>query len=171
MHSSLVITVLADDRPGIVEQLAATIAGAGGNWLESSMSRLSGKFAGLLLVSLPDEQQAALIAALKALENPALKITVEVASLASSDDETGSMVGVEIVANDRPGIVEEISRLLATAQINVVSLETFCESAPMSAEPMFHAQAYLQLPEAISVETLTELLEQLSADLMVELLD
>jgi len=171
MHSSLVITVLADDRPGIVEQLAATIAGAGGNWLESSMSRLSGKFAGLLLVSLPDEQQAALIAALKALENPALKITVEVASLASSDDETGSMVGVEIVANDRPGIVEEISRLLATAQINVVSLETFCESAPMSAEPMFHAQAYLQLPEAISVETLTELLERLSADLMVELLD
>lgn len=171
MHSSLVITVLADDQPGIVEKLAGTIAAAGGNWLESSMSRLSGKFAGLLLISVPDNNQAALATALQALESPALKISIETTGAALSDEETGSMVGVEIVANDRPGIVEEISRLLASAQINVVSLETFCESAPMSAEPMFHAQAYLQLPEATSVETLTDLLEQLSDDLMVELLD
>lgn len=171
MHSSLVITVLADDQPGIVEKLAGTIAAAGGNWLESSMSRLSGKFAGLLLISVPDNHQAALATALQALESPALKISIETTGAALSDEETGSMVGVEIVANDRPGIVEEISRLLASAQINVVSLETFCESAPMSAEPMFHAQAYLQLPEATSVEALTDLLEQLSDDLMVELLD
>ena len=171
MHSSLVITVLADDQPGIVEKLAGTIAAAGGNWLESSMSRLSGKFAGLLLISVPDNNQAALATALQALESSALKISIETTGAALSDEETGSMVGVEIVANDRPGIVEEISRLLASAQINVVSLETFCESAPMSAEPMFHAQAYLQLPEATSVETLTDLLEQLSDDLMVELLD
>lgn len=171
MHSSLVITVLADDQPGIVEKLAGTIAAAGGNWLESSMSRLSGKFAGLLLVSLSREHESELLVALEALQTPTLKISVEATGTTVDDEETGSMVGVEIVANDRPGIVEEIARLLASAQINVVSLETFCESAPMSAEPMFHAQAYLQLPEATSVETLTELLEQLSDDLMVELLD
>ncbi|MFW2421966.1 MAG: glycine cleavage system protein R, partial [Porticoccaceae bacterium] len=126
MHSSLVITVLADDQPGIVEKLAGTIAAAGGNWLESSMSRLSGKFAGLLLISVPDNNQAALATALQALESTALKISIETTGAALSDEETGSMVGVEIVANDRPGIVEEISRLLASAQINVVSLETFC---------------------------------------------
>ncbi len=170
MHSSLVITVLADDRPGVVEQLAATIAAAGGSWQESSMSRLAGKFAGLLLVSLPSEQQQALAAALRQLESDALAIRVESAT-AGDDEQSGAMVGVEIVANDRPGIVEEISRLLAAAQINVISLETFCESAPMSAEPMFHAQAYLALPESVAVDDLTALLEQLSDDLMVELLD
>ncbi|TFH67353.1 glycine cleavage system protein R [Gammaproteobacteria bacterium LSUCC0057] len=170
MQTSLVITVLADDRPGIVEKLAATIAAAGGSWQESSMSRLSGKFAGLLLVTLPSSRHDDLVAALRGLHSEALQITVEAAT--QTDDElTGSTIGIEIVANDRAGIVEEISRLLASAQINVISLETFCESAPMSAEPMFHAQAYLQLPESLSIERLTALLEQLSADLMVELLD
>jgi len=170
MYSSLVITVLANDRPGVVEQLAATIAAAGGSWQESSMSRLAGKFAGLLLVSLPREQQPALSSALRQLESDTMKITVEPASN-GEDEPNGAMLGIEIVANDRPGIVEEISRLLAAAQINVISLETFCESAPMSAEPMFHAQAYLALPDAIGVDDLTALLEQLSDDLMVELLD
>lgn len=171
MQTSLVITVLADDRPGIVEKLAATIAAAGGSWQESSMSRLSGKFAGLLLVTLPSSRHNDLVAALRALHSEALQITVEAATQADDDELTGSTIGIEIVANDRAGIVEEISRLLASAQINVISLETFCESAPMSAEPMFHAQAYLQLPDSLSIERLTALLEQLSADLMVELLD
>ena len=109
-------------------------------------------------------------AALRQLESDALTISVESAG-AGDDEQSGAMVGIEIVANDRPGIVEEISRLLAAAQINVISLETFCESAPMSAEPMFHAQAYLALPESIAIDDLTALLEQLSDDLMVELLD
>lgn len=47
MSTFLVLTVIADDKPGIVEQLAATITEHGGNWLESRMAQMAGKFAGI----------------------------------------------------------------------------------------------------------------------------
>ena len=51
MRTSLVLTIIGDDRPGIVEQLAEEVLDAGANWEESRMARLAGKFAGLLRVS------------------------------------------------------------------------------------------------------------------------
>jgi glycine cleavage system regulatory protein len=48
MSLSLVLTVIGDDRPGLVERLSAAIGKHGGNWLQSSMSHLSGKFAGIV---------------------------------------------------------------------------------------------------------------------------
>ena len=51
MNTYLVLTVIADDKPGLVETLAEVIADHKGNWLESSMSQLAGKFAGILRVS------------------------------------------------------------------------------------------------------------------------
>ena len=62
MANFLVLTVIADDKPGIVEQLSATIARNGGNWLESRMAHMAGKFAGILRVAIPAEQSNSLIA-------------------------------------------------------------------------------------------------------------
>ena len=67
MNVSLVLTVIGDDRPGLVEQLATAISRHHGNWLESSMSNLSGKFAGIVCVSVAEEHLVALQAALAAL--------------------------------------------------------------------------------------------------------
>ena len=47
MQTSFIITFIGDDRPGLVEQLSAAIEQSGGNWLESRMSHLAGKFAGI----------------------------------------------------------------------------------------------------------------------------
>ena len=55
MNSYLVLTVISDDKPGLVEELASTIAENSGNWLESSMSHLAGHFAGIVHVSVPEE--------------------------------------------------------------------------------------------------------------------
>ena len=46
MKSYLVMTVLGNDRPGLVRSLADTVASHGGNWLESRMARLAGQFPG-----------------------------------------------------------------------------------------------------------------------------
>lgn len=50
MNTYLILTVIADDRPGLVDSLAATIGEHAGNWLESNMSQLAGKFAGILRI-------------------------------------------------------------------------------------------------------------------------
>ena len=71
----LVLTVIGDDRPGLVGELAAAIATHQGNWLESSMSHLAGKFAGIVRVAVPAAQAAALQAALGRLAT--LKVVAE----------------------------------------------------------------------------------------------
>jgi glycine cleavage system regulatory protein len=62
--TSLILTVIGADRPGLVEALAATIATHQGNWLESRMAHLAGKFAGILRLEVADERADALAAAL-----------------------------------------------------------------------------------------------------------
>ena len=76
MNTCLVLTVIADDKPGLVETLAEVIADHKGSWLESSMSQLAGKFAGILRVRVATNRAENLIDALSSL--PAeLKLIVE----------------------------------------------------------------------------------------------
>lgn len=169
MNHYLVLTVIADDRPGIVEKVAQAVTRHQGNWMESSMARLVGKFAGILLVEVSDAEKDSLIASLAKLSSDGINITVEDSNQESHEEKEA--ICIEIVANDRAGIVGEISSLMAQNGVNLESLETFCESAPMSADMMFHAEAYIQLPDNMSREDLTLLLESLSDDLMVETID
>ena len=56
MNRSLVLSILSEDKPGIVETLAATISNSGGSWQESRMTHLAGKFAGILQVNVNEER-------------------------------------------------------------------------------------------------------------------
>ena len=81
METSYIVTFIGDDRPGLVESLSRVIESNRGNWLESRLSQLGGKFAGLLLVTLPDENGAALQADLKALSSTGLSVRVTPATV------------------------------------------------------------------------------------------
>lgn len=169
MKQYLVVTVMAADRPGIVEQLAATIGRHGGNWLESSMSQLAGQFAGILSVDISSADEEALRDALSTLAQQGIRVQIETSATAGPTG--GERTHISLVANDRPGIVGEITRTLANARVNVVSLETYCDNAPMSAELLFHALIEVDMPAGMQEEHLADLLEALSADLMVEVGD
>src|SRR3954469_8291420 len=75
--TNLVLTLLGPDRPGLVELVAGVIAAHGGNWLESRMSHLGGKFAGILRAELPPDRLQAALTALAALEARGLKVIAE----------------------------------------------------------------------------------------------
>ena len=167
MSNYLALTVLADDRPGIIEDISEVIASNGGNWLESSMSRLAGKFAGILLVEVTEDRQPSLITKLDDLSASGIRIVAEPSK--AVEPPAGQSVLLTVVGNDRAGIVSEISALLARQHVNLEELSTNCESAPMSAETLFRASAHIQLPESLTQEKLQESLESLSDDLMVEL--
>lgn len=169
MNSYLVLTLIGEDRPGLVESLATTIAAHSGNWLESSMSQLAGKFAGILRVSVPSNDADALIAALQNLSS-GLKLVIEKADAESSS--TGQKkVALSLVGNDRPGIMREISHVLAKHGVNVEDLETECVPAPMSGEILFKVNALLKLrePTATELSALQSALEKLADDLIVEI--
>ena len=76
---------------------------------------------------------------------------------------------MELVGNDRPGIVRDITQLLSEQGVNLESLITDVRPAPMSSEPLFHAEAILAVPLTLPLEQLQKRLEALADDLMVEL--
>jgi glycine cleavage system regulatory protein len=167
MKVSLVLTVIGDDRPGIVERLSRTVAEHDGNWLESSMSSLAGKFAGILRAEVPASNAEALEAALEQLEPRGLHVIVEASTREPRRDLQD--LRIELVGQDHPGIVRDISHLLAGKGINVEELETECMSAPMSGDLLFQATARLRVPQGTSIENLRQSLEGLAHDLMVDI--
>jgi len=163
-----IITFIGDDRPGLVEQLSRTIERNGGNWHESRLSQLGGKFAGLILVSLPAEGGPALEAALKALSESGLSVRVTPCAEAEPA-APGRPVTLSVVGPDRPGIVREISGALASRRINVVEMESQVESAPMSAELLFRATIEVRVPEATDMAGLHESLDLIAHQMTLEI--
>jgi len=164
---SLVLTVIGDDRPGLVEELAAAISEHQGNWLESSMSHLSGKFAGIVCVGVAAPQAEALKVALARLSG--LRVSCELSAAADAATVGNRRLKLALVGHDRIGIVREVSQVLARHAINVEDLNTHISSAPMSAEILFHANAVLTAAPALDARALTADLERLSNDLMVDI--
>jgi glycine cleavage system regulatory protein len=163
----LVVTLVAPDKPGQVERIARCIAEHGGNWLESRMSRMAGQFAGILKVGVEAENYDDLIKALNGLSAHGIRMLLAESVVETTD--TTRMISMELVGNDRPGIVRDITRLLAGQGVNVEHLITNVSPAPMSSELLFHADAVLGVPQDLSLDDLQTALETLADDLMVEL--
>jgi glycine cleavage system regulatory protein len=167
MRVSIVLTVIGPDRPGIVELLSTTVAAHGGNWEQSRMAQLAGQFAGILRVTVPRDHVTNLHRALDALASQGLRVVSE-ASAARERDESRAY-RLSLVGDDREGIVRDLSRALAARSVNVEELDTYCESAPMSGQQLFHARALVHLPATLPVNDLQHALEALADDLMVDL--
>ena len=163
----LVLTIIAADKPGLVERIAQNIASHGGNWLESRMAHMAGQFAGILRVSVPSEQRQALVGSLEDLSTHGIRVLVGEGS--SGQASASNPILMTLVGNDRSGIVREITALLSQQGVNLERLSTDVRPAPMSGDPLFNAEALLQVPATLSLETLQEALETLADDLMVEL--
>lgn len=163
----LVLTLIGDDRSGLVNQVAAAVASHGGNWERSQMAELAGKFAGIVLVTLPDDRVGQFTAAMEPLQG-LLDVTIQ---RAGADGEAGDVqrLTLDLLGTDRPGIVHEISAVLAAHGVNIDSLATATREAPMAGGVLFEASVELELPADADVEHLRSALEALAGELMVDI--
>ncbi len=167
MQTHLVLTVIGRDRPGLVSAVSETIAAGGGNWLDTRMASLSGQFAGMLLVAIAPEKADALAESLRKLEAQGLRFVIE-----KSDEPppaAGRTLRLELVGLDRPGIIRDISHVLASQNVSIAELESDRVSGSFSGEALFKAKARLILPDELPVEALRGSLEALADELMVDL--
>ena len=169
MARALVLTVIGKDRPGLVEALAEVIAKHEGNWDESRMARLAGHFAGVVQVHLPENQAEGFMMALPTLADQGLSVSVVDSDWALIEVDHRNSLQMELVGQDRPGIVREISSKLAALGVSMQDLRTVVESASMSGERMFRADAELVLPAQTSFEHIRAALEQLADDIMIDI--
>jgi glycine cleavage system regulatory protein len=168
MSTSIVLTVVSDDHPGIVEAVSDVIAGHGGNWTESSMMSLAGKFAGILLAHLPAARADDFLSALVALESQGIQVVAQRCD-SESEMESARDYSLELVGQDHPGIVHDITEVLARHGVNVQELETTVQSASMSGESLFIAHASIRLPQEADMDQLQDELEALANELMVDI--
>jgi glycine cleavage system regulatory protein len=162
--ASLILTVIGPDRPGLVRALAQSVAAHGGSWLESRMARLGGQFAGIVLLDAPDT----LLEDLRGLESEGLRIVVQAGS-AGAAPQSGERLALEVVGNDRPGIVRDVARVLAEHGVNIEELTTDVVSGSFSGETLFRASALVRAPDAASVAAIRAGLEFLGNEMMVDI--
>ncbi len=171
MTTRVLISFFCDDRPGVTQQLSEAVALCDGNWLDSQLSRLGGRFAGVLQAQVPVDRRSELESALATLAEDGITAT-----LTDAGDAQPRPIAVRrltLVGPDRPGIVHELTRSLHSAGFNLQSLDTSVESAPMSGELLFRAIARIELLEGGRLDQLEWQLDAM-ADAMtldIDLLD
>ena len=168
MNKSLVVTVIGPDRPGLVSMLSDRARGFGANWAASRMACLAGQFAGIVHFEVAADKANALTAALAGLESSGLRVVI-VESDANPPPRDRRIVRLELVGQDRPGIIRDLSACLAQRGVSIDELDTEIASAPMSAENLFKVKAVLVVPEALSNDQLRRSLETLANEMMVDI--
>jgi glycine cleavage system regulatory protein len=160
----LVISFITEDRPGLVDTLSNVVKSHKGNWQTSSMHHLSGYFAGVLELAVDDKNCQPLINAINALSH--FKVNIEQAKPVKAS--ANADVILELTANDREGIVQEISSTIHHNGGNLLKLVSSQDNAPHSGQALFKAKLTVSVSSG-TIDTLIEALENLADDLMVDI--
>jgi glycine cleavage system regulatory protein len=162
-----VLSAVGSDRPGLTRALAAAILSAGGNWLESHLSRLGGLYVGSVLVELAAEGVDELRAAVSGVDAQGLE--VRIAPAIEGAGVEGEVFEFGVVGQDRPGIVREVTAVLSGLEANIETFRTWISAEAHSGVPLFHIEARLRLPPGLPAFEVQAALEGISAEIMVDI--
>ncbi|ODT89361.1 ACT domain-containing protein [Phenylobacterium sp. SCN 70-31] len=164
---SVILSVIGSDRPGLTEALAGAVFSAGGNWLESHLSRLGGLYVGSVLVELEADGIDGLRDAVRAVDARGLE--VRIAAAVDAAGAGGEALRLSLVGQDRPGIVRQVTAALSGLDVNIEAFDTRITAEPHSGAPLFHMDAALRLPPGLAAAAVATALEAISGEIMVDL--
>jgi glycine cleavage system regulatory protein len=143
------------------------VLSAGGNWLESHLSRLGGLYVGSVLVELEAGGVEGLRSAVGAVDAAGLE--VRVAPAVEGPGAPGEALDFALVGQDRPGIVRQVTAVLSGLDANIEAFESRISAEPHSGAALFHMQARLRLPPGLAATRVQAALEAISAEIMVDI--
>lgn len=165
---AFVLTVIGDDRVGLVEALADTVSTHGGNWEHSQMAELAGKFAGIVVVTVPADRATDLTGALLALDG-LLEVSAHPSTDAAADQRSWRLLTLDLIGNDQPGIVHEVSAVLSRHGLSIETITTATRDAPMAGGMIFEAHVVARVPPSSDPAAVRADLEELATELMVDI--
>lgn len=167
--TTLALTVIGDDRAGLVSALAEIVTAHDGNWEESRLAELAGKFAGIVVVSVPPDNVKAFEKALKGLGDQLDVAVHEVAEEAhGAAPEDAERVSLEIMGQDHPGIVSAVASIFARHGVSVEELSTEVRDAPMFGGTLFDAKARLAIPGNVDLAAVRTDIEAIAHEIFVD---
>jgi glycine cleavage system regulatory protein len=149
--TTLILTVAGSDRPGLVAAVADIVDAHGGNWESSQLAELAGVFAGVIQVSVTPERESDLQEALRALDGM-LTVTVHAGADASTSAE--QPITLQVLGNDRPGIVREVSAVLRAHELSIQDMTTETRDAAMTGGRLFEASVAATVPASADLAAL-----------------
>jgi glycine cleavage system transcriptional repressor len=150
----MVLTAIGPDRPGLVQEISRAIHESSANLEDSRMAILGGEFALILLFSGPPSAVDAVRARTATFES-SLGLRVSLKETTRAAVSQGFLpYRLRVSGVDRPGIVAAVSKVLAGRSINVASLESRVNNAPLSGTPLFLLHAELQVPSEVALSSL-----------------
>lgn len=165
----LVLTVIGDDRAGLVQALSRVVAGHGGNWEHSQMAELAGKFAGIVVVTVPAERSDELTEALRGLDG-LLEVSAHPgAEQEGREPEAAERISIDVLGNDHPGIVHDVSAVLARRGLSIETMTTTSREAPMAGGQLFEAHVVVRVSPTVDLGDVRAGLEKLAAELLVDI--
>ena len=116
--ATLILSVVGSDRPGLTQSLASAVLSAGGNWLESRLSRLGGLYVGSVLVEVEGGGVEALRAAVQAVDAEGLEVRIapavesadalEPTLRAAMDVDGPAVVAIPVDYSDNPLLMGQL---------------------------------------------------------------
>ena len=158
----IAVTVLGDDRPGIVADVTRALADLHGNLEDSTMTLLRGHFAMVLLVRTGTGAEAVEAALRHLCANGSLVINARVLGESATSQLYGPAYALRVHGADRPGIVATITGVVARHGANIVDLGTRLGGS------LYVMTAELQIPDEHAAVALERDLTGAAAELGVE---
>lgn len=163
--TTLILTLVGSDRPGLVAAVADVVDAHGGNWENSQLAELAGVFAGVVQVSVAEDRASELTTTLQGLDG----LTVAVHAGTTATESASQPVSLQILGNDRPGIVREISSVLRTHQLSIDDMTTTTRDAAMAGGRLFEASVTAEVPASADLDALRADLERLATEIQVDI--
>ena len=160
-----IITLIGEDKPGLLSSLADIVYQHHGNWLASNFALMAGKFAGFAEVHLPDQH----VAAVSEIFSARTDVSITMSSGDNHPEAQIKHATFSIIGNDKPGIVNELSSVFTRNGANINRFESKCESAPSSGNTLFKATAFVEVPIDFDLDIFVDAVEQIANDLMIDI--
>ena len=155
------ITVIGHDRPGIIAETTAALAGLGLNLEDSTMTLLRGHFA-MMLISAGDLTAPEVETALSPLAaDGSLMVSVREVPQEREHEAVGASYVLTVHGGDRPGIVSAVATEVARVGGNITDLTT------RLAGDLYLLVAEVDLPGAVDVADLKASLDTVAGELGV----
>lgn len=163
MKTVTLVNICGKSHPDLLKGLMDESLQLGANWLSSKVSYLEGYISALIKIEVDNNQQDAL----KMMFTQSDDITVSFSEAPSDVESRKSLLKLVVDAEDRPGIVNELTRLFNDFGVELLKLNSQSLCAYGLGSTMFTADISLSCPAGLSHSDLITALESLGKDIVV----
>jgi glycine cleavage system transcriptional repressor len=166
----MILFLLGEDRPGIVDDVSSLLFDQGANIEDSRMATMGGCFSIMTLFSCTSKQLEAIKEGLDDLEKLGFQTSLhEAQDPAASPKRAELPLKIEVTAMDHPGIVQNVVHILRLHDVNIESLITEVTRAPLSGAPIFSLTLEAGIPAGEPIAKVKDELTKLATEMNLDL--